>query len=147
MYLNLRYSPTNPQISLYSMSQKSKPLNQKIEPIPLPTNRNGKGKDSSPVPPITNTTRALFDSIIDQPENSIASSSKSTDISLPPKIVDVEVVNDKSKSSEIIEESEIRGTSLVNNEPEISPDLPANDEEAKLQISNSPKPSNEEAST
>ncbi|CAH1768467.1 15881_t:CDS:1 [Entrophospora sp. SA101] len=79
-------------------------------------------------------TQDLFDYITN--ESSVSSSSKSiakqwdfvpTDISLPPKIVNVEVVDDKSKSPEIIE--------LVNDEPEISLDLSTNDE---------PKTSNEE---
>ncbi|CAG8798843.1 32192_t:CDS:1, partial [Gigaspora margarita] len=57
-------------------------------------------------------------SIIDQPEFSVASSSVST---IVPEIKYVELIDDKPEhSSEIIES--------VNNEPEISPDLPANDE-------------------
>ncbi|CAG8644288.1 6982_t:CDS:2, partial [Paraglomus brasilianum] len=56
----------------------------------------------------------------DQPEYSVASSSGSTDISLSPEIMNVDPIDDKPKSPEIIE--------LVNYEPEISPDLSANDE-------------------
>ena len=73
-------------------------------------------------------TQDLFDSITN--EYSVASSSKSTNISLPPEIVDIEPVDDKPKSPEIIES--------MKDEPEISPDLPGNDK-SKL--------SNKEAST
>ncbi|CAJ0627506.1 13959_t:CDS:2 [Entrophospora sp. SA101] len=67
------------------------------------TDRIKKGKDTFPAPPITNMTQELFDSIIDQPEYSVASSSKSTDISLPPEIEHVESVDDRSEpASEII---------------------------------------------
>ncbi|CAG8603943.1 3454_t:CDS:2 [Cetraspora pellucida] len=95
------------------------------------TNRIKKSKDSSPVPilPVTNETQALFDSIIEQPESSVVSSSKSTNISLPPEIEHVESVDNEVESSEIIEELvEDDPDLLMNDEPEISPDLPANDE-------------------
>ncbi|CAG8856749.1 2552_t:CDS:1, partial [Gigaspora margarita] len=85
------------------------------------TDRIEKGKDSSPTPPITDETQELFDSIIDQPECSVASSSKSTNISVTPEIEYVESLDDKLETPEIVEESEIQGYTLsVENEPEIS---------------------------
>ncbi|RHZ76065.1 hypothetical protein Glove_207g24 [Diversispora epigaea] len=87
----------------------------------LTPDRNEKGKGTSSAPPFTNMTQELFDSIIDQLESSVASSSKSTNISLPPEIEHVEVIDDKPKSPEIIEES-------AKNEPEISPVLPVSNE-------------------
>ncbi|CAH1769738.1 14537_t:CDS:1, partial [Entrophospora sp. SA101] len=117
---------------------------KKINSASSNTDHIKKGRDSSP-PPITNITQDLSNLIIDQPEYSVASSSKSiakqwdfvpTDISPPPEIEHIESVDDEVESPEIIE--------LVNDEPEISLDLSTNDEEAKLRISNSPKTSNEE---
>jgi len=71
----------------------------------------------------------LSDSMIDQPEYSVASSSKSTNISITLEIKHVESVDDKSKSPKIIKELKIRGyISSVENEPKISFNLPANDE-------------------
>ncbi|CAG8853708.1 1230_t:CDS:1, partial [Gigaspora margarita] len=85
------------------------------------TDRIKKGKDSSPTPPVTNETQELFDSIIDQLECSVASSSKSTNISVTPEIKYVESLDDKLETPEIVEESEIQGYTLsVENEPEIS---------------------------
>ncbi|RHZ80267.1 hypothetical protein Glove_137g85 [Diversispora epigaea] len=80
-------------------------------------NRIEKGKDSLPAL-IAKMTQNLFDSITD--ESSVASSSKSTVISTIPEIEHVESLDDKPKSSEIIEPR--------NDEPKISPNLPANDE-------------------
>ena len=76
-------------------------------------------------------TQDLFDSIIDQPKYSVASSSKSTNISLPPEIEHVEPSDDKSKPS-------IENIKSVENKPKISPVLSTNDE---------PKTSNEETPT
>lgn len=90
---------------------------EKIDSIPLATEHIKKAKDSSPAP-IANMTQDLFDSITDK--SPVVSSSKSTDISLPPEIVDIEVVDDNPKSPEIIES--------VSDELEISPDLPVKDE-------------------
>jgi len=101
---------------------------EKIDPIPLTTNRIEKGKEIVSSPPITNMTQDLFDSIIDQPKYSVASSSKSTNISLPPEIEHVEPSDDKSKPS-------IENIKSVENKPKISPVLSTNDE---------PKTSNEE---
>ncbi|CAG8817546.1 45020_t:CDS:2, partial [Gigaspora margarita] len=57
----------------------------------------------------------------DQPECSVASSSKSTNISVTPKIKYVESLDDKLETPEIVEELEIQGYTLsVENEPEIS---------------------------
>ncbi|CAG8818079.1 24174_t:CDS:2, partial [Gigaspora margarita] len=67
----------------------------------------------------------LYDSTIDQPEFSVGSSSESTDTSINPEIEHIEPIDDKPKFPEIIKS--------VNDEPEISPDLPAND---KLKFSN-----------
>ncbi|CAG8512245.1 2625_t:CDS:2, partial [Scutellospora calospora] len=101
-------------IPIFDVSEIVTSKLEKIEPISLLTNHIGK----------------------DQDEFSIASSSKSTDISLSLEIMNVESLDDKSKSSEIIEESKIQGhTSSVNDKPEISPDLLAN---------NKPKSSNKE---
>ncbi|RHZ80875.1 hypothetical protein Glove_131g89 [Diversispora epigaea] len=67
-------------------------------------------------------TQDLFDSIIDQPKSSIASSSESTNISMTPEIIDVEPIDDKSElPSEIIEDEPFPNTP-VNNSPKISPD-------------------------
>ncbi|CAG8634499.1 10371_t:CDS:2 [Cetraspora pellucida] len=93
----------------------------------LITDHIKKGKKIVSAPPITKMIQDLFDSITDQSESSVASSSKSIDISLPPKIVDVEVIDNKSKSLKIIKLVSDEAES-VNNKPEISPDLPANDE-------------------
>ena len=76
-------------------------------------------------------TQDLFDSIIDQPKYSVALSSKSTNISLPPEIEHVEPSDDKSKPS-------IENIKSVENKPKISPVLSTNDE---------PKTSNEETPT
>ncbi|CAG8636450.1 2254_t:CDS:1, partial [Paraglomus occultum] len=68
-----------------------------------------------------------------QSESPVASSSKSTDISMAPEIEHVEPIDDKP---EIIEESEIRDyTSSSNDEVKPSPDLLTNDKS---------EPSNEE---
>jgi len=104
---------------------------EKIDPIPLTTNRIEKGKEIVSSPPITNMTQDLFDSIIDQPKYSVALSSKSTNISLPPEIEHVEPSDDKSKPS-------IENIKSVENKPKISPVLSTNDE---------PKTSNEETPT
>ena len=57
------------------------------------TNQIEKGKEIVSAPSITNMTQDLFDSTIDQPEFSVASSSKSADISLPPEIVHLSTIN------------------------------------------------------
>ncbi|CAG8830244.1 19041_t:CDS:2, partial [Gigaspora margarita] len=75
-------------------------------------------KEIVSAPPITNTTIDLYDLTIDQSEFSVVSPSESTDTSITPEIKCVEPIDDKPKFSEIIES--------VNDEPEISPDLPAN---------------------
>ncbi|CAG8660193.1 2827_t:CDS:1, partial [Paraglomus brasilianum] len=72
-------------------------------------------------------TQDLFDSLTN--ESSVASSSKSTDISMTPEI---EPSDDKSKSLEIIEESEISPDLLANDEPKNS------NEETPQQISYPP---------
>ncbi|CAJ0848329.1 6444_t:CDS:1, partial [Entrophospora sp. SA101] len=95
------------------------------------TDRIEKGKEIVSAPPITNMTQDLFDSIIDQPKYSVASSSKSTNISLPPDIEHVEPSDDKSKPS-------IENIKSLENKPKISPVLSTNDE---------PKTSNEETPT
>ncbi|RHZ47839.1 hypothetical protein Glove_566g30 [Diversispora epigaea] len=78
-------------------------------------------------------TQDLFDSIIDHPESSVVSSSVSTNISMTPKIIDVEPIDDKSElPSEIIEDEPFPNTP-VDDLPKISPDLPMND---KLKFSN-----------
>ena len=83
-----------------------------------------KGKDSSPAH-ITNITQDLFDSITYQSESSVASSSKSTDISMTSEIMHVEPVDDKVEPSpENIESMDEAGS--INDEPKISPDLPVN---------------------
>ncbi|CAG8645936.1 11374_t:CDS:2, partial [Paraglomus brasilianum] len=74
-------------IPVFNVPEITIPKPEKIDPISLTTNRIEK----------------------DQPEYSVASSSKSTDISMTPEIEHVEPSDDKHKSPEIIEESEIRG--------------------------------------
>ena len=100
------------------------------------TNQIEKGKEIVSAPSITNMTQDLFDSITN--ESSVALSSVSTDISPPPEIIHVGPVDDKSKPvSEIIKPAndkvEPSPIESVENEPEISPDLPAN---YKYELSN-----------
>ncbi|CAG8594127.1 46107_t:CDS:1, partial [Gigaspora margarita] len=103
---------------------------------PLATDYIEKGKDSSLALPTTNMTQDLFDYITGQEKISIDSSfGSTTNISMALEIEHVEFVDDKPKSPEIIEESVSDEAGSVNNEPKISPDLPANNEL---------KPSNEE---
>ncbi|CAG8545002.1 4860_t:CDS:2 [Cetraspora pellucida] len=73
----------------------------------------------------------LFDSITN--ESLVASLSKSTDISLPPEIVYIELVDDKSEPvSEIIKpvNNKVESPEIIKliNDPEISPNLPVNNE-------------------
>ncbi|CAG8789847.1 8341_t:CDS:2, partial [Gigaspora margarita] len=82
----------------------------------LTTNRIEKDKEIVSAPSITNMTIDLYDSTIDQPEFSVVLSSESTDTSITPEIEHIEPIDDKPKFPEIIE--------LVNDEPEISSDLP-----------------------
>ncbi|CAG8852866.1 34539_t:CDS:1, partial [Gigaspora margarita] len=82
----------------------------------LTTNRIKKDKKIVSAPSITNMTIDLYDSTIDQPEFLVALSSESTDTSITPEIEYIEPIDDKPKFPEIIKS--------VNNEPEISPDLP-----------------------
>ncbi|RHZ84965.1 hypothetical protein Glove_74g167 [Diversispora epigaea] len=128
---------TSTDIPVFGVPEIITPQPEKKITEPLPTDRIKKGKASSPVPPITNTAQDLFDYITN--ESSVPSLSKSTDISLPPEIVDVELVDDKPEPSPKIVE-------LVSDEPELvindSPVLPVNNEpESSL------KPSNEEPTT
>ncbi|RIB26578.1 hypothetical protein C2G38_2030098 [Gigaspora rosea] len=109
------------------------PEAEKIEPTSSTTDHIEKGKEKQSfdvphhifTPPIAKMTQDLFDLIIDQPEFPVASSSESTDISLPPEIIHVEPVDDKSEPSPKIIES-------VNDEPE------TNNEEASTQLKTYP---------
>ncbi|CAG8713987.1 14139_t:CDS:2 [Cetraspora pellucida] len=90
-----------------------------------------KGKEIVSTPPTTNMTQDLFNSKTN--ESLVASSFKSIDISPPPEIIHVELVDDKSEPvSEIIKpvNDKVESSEIIEliNDPEISPDLSVNNE-------------------
>ncbi|CAJ0827489.1 4700_t:CDS:2 [Entrophospora sp. SA101] len=91
-------------------------------------------KIATPAPPITNMTQDLFDSI--KNESSVALSSKSTDISPSPEIMNVvEPVDDKSEpSSEIIESMNDDLDLSKDSVPEPSPSLHVNESESNNEV-------------
>ncbi|RIB18261.1 hypothetical protein C2G38_2185149 [Gigaspora rosea] len=112
------------RIDIEEFSDKSYPPTRKIEATSSNTDHIEKGKNTS-TPPVTKMTQDLFDSIIDQPEYSVASSSNSTNISSP-KIIHVEPIDHKSKSAKI------SPNLPINNEPKTS-----NEVETESRISDS----------